>query len=83
MAESIMPKILELRAKSLVNALEKAQQWMTSNSPAEICWSRGVKDSTLSLLPGAYWRKGYNEKTAEPLAKSSKARNLCGGDSRL
>jgi len=26
-----------------------------------VCWFRGVKDSSLNLLPGAYWRNNYNE----------------------
>jgi FRG domain len=35
---------------------------MKANTKSEHhCWFRGVKDATLSLLPGAYWRKGYNE----------------------
>jgi hypothetical protein len=59
-----MPKILELQAKSLVNALEQAQEWMATNSPKEICWFRGINNAALSLLPGAYWRQDYDEMTA-------------------
>jgi hypothetical protein len=59
-----MPKILELQAKSLLHALEQAQQWMASNSQSDVCWFRGVRNATLSLLPGAYWRRNFDEMTA-------------------
>jgi FRG domain len=54
-------KAIELEANSLIDAIKHAQDWMRDNSPEDICWFRGVKDNRLSLLPGAYWREGYNE----------------------
>ena len=56
-----MQKILELKASSLVEAISHAQAWMNTNAPSDVCWFRGVKDSTLPLLPGAYWRNNYDE----------------------
>jgi hypothetical protein len=54
-------KITELKANSLVDAIGHAQAWMKENAPEDVCWFRGVKDASLSLLPGAYWRANYNE----------------------
>jgi hypothetical protein len=54
-------KVATLKANTLVEAISHAQGWMKANAPSEICWFRGVKDSTLQLLPGAYWRQNYTE----------------------
>ena len=45
------------------NAVDLIGKWAEDDPP--MCWFRGVKDTTLNLRPGAYWRSSYNE--LEPL----------------
>jgi len=54
-------KVKELKAATLLEALSHAQTWMKENAPSDICWFRGIKDGSLPLMPGAYWRKDYDE----------------------
>jgi hypothetical protein len=54
-------KVKELKAATLLEALSHAQTWMKENAPSDICWFRGIKDASLPLMPGAYWRKDYDE----------------------
>ena len=54
-------KVNTLKADTLLGALSHAQEWMKENAPTDVCWFRGVKDETLRLMPGAYWRANYDE----------------------
>jgi len=56
--------VTQLTANTLLEALGHAQNWMKENAPSDVCWFRGVKDSDLPLMPGAYWRADYNELAA-------------------
>ena len=55
--------IKTIRADSLGDAFEKTikflSAWTRDGDP--YCWFRGVKDKSLDLRPGAYWRKNYDE----------------------
>ena len=55
--------IKTIRADSLGDAFEKTikflSAWTRDGDPS--CWFRGVKDKSLDLRPGAYWRKNYDE----------------------
>lgn len=44
-------------------ALKLIEDMGEKNDPA-YCWFRGVKDCSLSLQPGAYWREKYDEQEA-------------------
>lgn len=46
-------------ATSIVNAISHAAQWAKAADGG--CWFRGVKNNSLKLLPGAYWRANYSE----------------------
>ena len=54
-------KVKQYTADTLIQALSFAQGWMKANASEDICWFRGVTDASLSLLPSAYWRTGYDE----------------------
>jgi hypothetical protein len=58
---SLTKKVTQFNANTLLHALGQAQGWMKENAADDVCWFRGVKDSSLSLLPGAYWRTNYDE----------------------
>lgn len=56
-----------IESDSIANGFQAAVDliatWAVDDPP--LCWFRGVKDASLDLRPGAYWRVGYNE--FEPL----------------
>jgi hypothetical protein len=54
-----------LRPKNVSEAFSQTVAFIDDWIPGDIvpyCWFRGVNDNTLKLLPGAYWRTGYDEK---------------------
>ena len=51
----------EFHAESLAEAFEVTLKWTTQVKDGGIFWFRGVKDSSLELEPGAYWRSSYEE----------------------
>jgi FRG domain len=59
----------EVHVKSVHDAFMQATKLVAAlgdkADPSPYCWFRGVNDRSLSLLPGAYWRKDYSE--YEPL----------------
>jgi hypothetical protein len=56
-----------LRCNSIPSALDKTMKFIPKwdKDDPKLCWFRGVKDTNLSLRPGAYWRTDYTE--LEPL----------------
>ena len=57
-----VPKLQVIRVGSITEAINKAMDWIKPSDQEDFWWYRGVNDSKLELLPGAYWRKGYDEK---------------------
>lgn len=57
------PDMHTLDAASVSEAFAKAVEfldtWIDDGLP--YCWFRGIKDNTLRLQPGAYWRTDYEE----------------------
>lgn len=47
--------------EAFAQAIKMAEQLGTKDNPNPYCWFRGVKDKNLKLVPGAYWRTGYQE----------------------
>lgn len=54
-----------IRATGIADAFRKTLRFIDrwAYQPPN-CWFRGINDATLSLQPGACWRKGYDEQDA-------------------